>query len=287
MKATHPKSVTQLKYPELWLLGIGTCLIAIHLTLIWRSDNTSLLGTAFLCWAAVSSLIWDKRHNLNLESGSFSSFLGLSIIAVLLLKSVSLTSFGSFLYLSPVIFAFGLALLASGFKGLKQYRGELLALFVIGVPKLLPSWLINISPLTAKFSAFILWYTGFEVGRSGSKINLPTGSVEVYSGCSGIELIFQMLGLALLFILMFPLNRRQKMLVSTVATTLGFIVNGMRVALMAILVARGNIEAFEYWHGGDGSLIFSLIAVLLFGLFCWFLLGRSESENQNVRSSSR
>jgi exosortase/archaeosortase family protein len=48
---------------------------------------------------------------------------------------------------------------------------------------------------------------------------------------------------------------------------------------MAILVAQQQMAAFDYWHEGDGSLVFSLIAVLLFGLFCWFLLGRTEIRN--------
>ncbi|WP_414586776.1 cyanoexosortase A [Scytonema sp. PCC 10023] len=287
MKASHLTLSSQLKYPQFWLLAIGAAYIAIHLTLIWKADNSSLLGMSFLFWAAISSLVWDKRHSLNLESDIFSSFFGLSLITLLLIKTISLTSFGGFLYISPGIFAFGLALMASGFKGLKQYTGELLVLFFITVPKVLPSSLTDISPLTAKFAGFALWYTGFPVAQNGIKINLPTGSVEVYSGCSGIELIFQMLGLALLFLLMFPQNGKKKILVPIIAVSLGFIVNGARVALMAILVAQRQMAAFNYWHEGDGSLLFSLIAVLLFGLFCWFLLGRTELRNKDATESSK
>lgn len=287
MKASHLTATSQLKYPQFWLLGIAAGYIAIHLTLIWKADNSSLLGTSFLCWAAISSLVWEKRQSLNLESGIFSSFFGLSLIALLLIKSISLTSLGGFLYLSPAIFGFGLALLASGFKGLKQYRGELLVLSSISLPKVLPLSLIDISLLTAKFASLILWYTGFEVARNGVYIYLPTGSVEVYPGCSGLELIFQMLTLALLFLLMFPQKGKQKIIVPIIAATLGFVVNGVRVALMAVLVAQGHKEAFDYWHQGDGSLIFSLIAVLLFGLFCWFSLRKTELGNKDAAKLSK
>jgi cyanoexosortase A len=287
MKASHLTLVSQLRYPQIWLLAIGAGFIAIHLTLLWKADNSSLLGMTFLVWAAISSLIWEKRHSLNLESDIFSSFFGLSLIALLLIKSLSLKSFGGFLYFSPVIFAFGLALVASGFKGLNQYKGELLILFFLGVPKVLPSLLIDISIFTAKFATLVLWYTGFEVDRNGVIISLPTGSVEVYSGCSGVELIFQMLGLALLFLLMFPQKGKQKILVPIIAAAFAFIVNGMRVALMAVLVAQQQKEAFDYWHEGDGSLVFSLIAVLLFGLLCWFLLERTELRNNDATESSK
>jgi cyanoexosortase A len=286
MKTTHLTTATQLKYPQFWLLAIGAGLIAIHLTLCWRSDNSNLLGMSFLFWAAISSQIWDKRHSFELESDILSSFLGLSLIGLVLLKSASLTSLGGFLYASPIIVAIGLALLASGFRGLRQYSGELLALFFLGVPKLLPLWMTDITPLTAKLSAFMLWYTGWNVVRSDVYIYLPTGSIEVASGCSGIEQIFQMLGLGLLFLLMFPRNWQQKILVLTVAGTLAFVVNGARVSLLAAIVGQGQKEAFDYWHHGDGSLIFSMISVLLFGLFCWFLLGQNELK-KGVKSSSR
>ncbi|ARV61871.1 cyanoexosortase A [Nostocales cyanobacterium HT-58-2] len=287
MKASHLTVTSQLKSPQFWLLATGAGCIAIHLTLTWRSGNSSLLGMSVLLWAAISSLIWEKRHNLKLESGIFSSFFGLTLIALLLFKSISLTSFGVFLYLSPAIFALGLALLASGFKGLKQYKGELFVLFFLSVPKVLASLFPDISPLTAKFAGFVLWYTGFEVDQNGTLINLPTGSVEVYPGCSGVELIFQLLSLALLFFLMFPQNWKRKIIVTIMAALLAFIVNGLRVALMAILVAQQQMTAFDYWHEGEGSLVFSLITVLLFGLFCWFLVGRNELRNKEATESSK
>ncbi|MCX7596202.1 MAG: cyanoexosortase A [Fischerella sp.] len=284
MKTAKLINIKRLYSSEFWLLAIGAGLIAIHLTLAWKSKNSDLLGTSILFWSAVCFLVFEKHNNLNLESGILPSFLGLLLIGIALIKSASMTSFGGFLYVLPVIFALGLALIASGFKGLKQYGGELLALFFIALPKLLPTKLIDLTPFTAKVSAFMLWYTGFEVNRSGLNIYLPNGSVEVARGCSGIQLVAQMLGLALLFLLMFPQKRKQKIIVPIVAATLGFIVNAARVALMAFIVTKDDMNAFDYWHSGDGSLIFSTIAVLLFGLFCWFLIEQNEHKNKDSRS---
>ncbi|KYC41549.1 cyanoexosortase A [Scytonema hofmannii PCC 7110] len=276
MKATYSIAITQLKYPQFWLLAIGAGLIAIHLTATWKAGNSSLLGSSLLFWSAVSFLVWEKRYSLVLESEIFSSFFGLSLIGIVLIKSVALKSFGLFLFISPFICALGLALLASGFIGLKQYQKELLLLFFLDAPKILPSWLIDISPLTAKFAAFILWCTGADVTLSGVTIYLPTGSVEVLGGCSGMELIFHMLGLALLFLLMVSTLRQQKFLIPIVAGIVGFFVNGIRVVLMTVLVTKNNQAAFEYWHHGNGSLIFSIISVLIFGLFCWFFIGQTK-----------
>lgn len=286
MKTSKLAKVIRLDHPQFWLLIIGSGLISIQITLGWRAGNSNLFSTSFLSWAAISFIIWEKRDNLSLESGILPSFLGFSLIWIALLKSASMTSFGGFLYALPFIFGLGLALIASGFRGLNQYIGELITLFFINIPKLLPEWVISkLTLLTAKLSAFILWYMGFEVTLSGINVYLPNGSIEVLSGCSGLELISQMLGLAILFLLIFPQNWQQKILVPIVAAAVGFIVNAGRVALMAIIVTKDNMDAFDYWHTGNGSLLFSIISVLIFGLFCWFLIGRNESGNKNSRLS--
>lgn len=282
MNAISPVLFKRIKTSPFWLLTIGSGLMAIHLTLVWRADNPNIIGTSILFWSAVASLVWQRRDDLKLESGVFASLVGFLLIAVILIRSASIPLGGNFFDLIPVLSGLGLGLLASGFRGLKQYWTELVALFFIGAPRLLEPWIVDISPITAKFSAFVLWYSGFEAKLNGVYISLPTGTVEVYPGCSGIETMIHVFGLALLFLLMFPTTWIQKIIVPIVALSLGFFVNGFRVMLLAILVAQNNTEAFEYWHHRDGSFVFSIIAVLLFGLFCWFLLQYNDREPQET-----
>jgi cyanoexosortase A len=279
-------SAKPLNNSQFWLLGIAVSLITIHLTLTWKANNVELLSSSILFWLAVSSLVWNKRNSLSFNSGVFSSFFGASLIALVLLKSFSVPV-GYFLQLSPFISGISLALLASGFKGLKQYSKELIILFFLGIPQLLLSFLIDPSLFTAKFTAFILWYLGFAVSRQGVYINLPTGGIEVYSACSGLESIMQLLGMAVLVVLMFSLSWVKKIIVLLVAVSIAFVVNGIRVAIMAVLVASSNQKSFHYWHTGDGSVIFSMVAVLLFGLFCLFLLRKVQPENQDRVESQR
>ena len=282
MNLIYPIFFQRIKTYPFWLLTVGSGLMAIHLTLVWRADNPNTLGTSILFWSAVASMVWQRRRELKLESGAVASLIGFLLIAVILVRSSSIPLGGNFFDLIPVFSGFGLGLLASGFRGLKQYWTELVALFFIGAPRLLEPWIFDISPLTAKFSAFVLWYSGFEVKLNGVFISLPDGRVEVYAGCSGIETMIHLLGLALLFLLMFPTNWMQKIFVPIAALSLGFIINGFRVMLLAILVAEENQEAFDYWHHQDGSFIFSMVAVLFFGLFCWFLLQHNDREPQRA-----
>ncbi|NEO89919.1 MAG: cyanoexosortase A, partial [Moorea sp. SIO3G5] len=68
----------------------------------------------------------------------------------------------------------------------------------------------------------------------------------------------------------------QKIIVPIVAATLGFIVNGIRIAILAHLAAPSSQAAFEYWHSQSGALIFVMISVILFGTYCLFILQQSE-----------
>ena len=274
MNAISFTSIEPLKASKFFLLAIAAGLIAIHLNITWKLDNSDLWVASIMFWAAVCSLVWKKRHTLTLQSGLFSTFLGTLIIAFVLLKSTSPGP--SFLYTSPLISAIGISLLASGFKGLKQYRSELLVLFFLGVPHATIYWLINLSELTAKFAAFVLWYLGIEVSRTGVNIIFPAGGLEVYQGCSGMKNILELWGLAVLLLVIFPTDWRKKIILPVVAILIGFLVNGLRVVVMGVLVASSNQTGFEYWHIGDGSMIFSMISVMIFGLFCFVVLGLDQ-----------
>lgn len=255
--------------------------MAIHLTLTWRAEDSSLWGIGALFWLAVGSMLWSKRESLNLESSAIASTLGMILVALVLVKSIFISGYDPFLRVFPVISGLGIALLASGLRGLKQYWQELLILCFIAPSPGLLSLVIDISVLTAQFATAVLWYAGFDVSRQGVYVAVPSGVVEVYSGCSGIETMLQLLGLTLVFLVMFPTNKIAKIVVPVVAVSIAFVVNGIRVALLAVLSAPNNQQAFEYWHKGDGSLVFSTTAVLIFGLFCLFLLRQNQSDDES------
>lgn len=271
---------TNWQEPKYWLLGIGVGLMVLHLTLMWRSDNVDMLGTSLIFWFAISLLIWDKRDALQLHSSIFSSFFGGTLILLVVLKSLGVYGYDIFLRISPFISVLGLGLVASGIKGLKQYWPELFILVLTAIPGGLVLRFVDVALITAKFTAFMMWYAGFEVKRQGINLILPTGIVEVASGCSGLNSILQLLALAVVFLFMFPTSKTQKIIVPLVAVSVGFVVNSIRVALLTLLVANSNNEAFAYWHHGDGSLIFATIAGAIFWGFCQFVILRDEPKEE-------
>lgn len=269
---------TRLQDPKYWLLGVSAAAIVLHLTLVNRTNNSELFATAALFWLAAGSLVWDKQPDLGFKSGPIASAIGVTILAFAFHRSAALPSSEMILGSLPLLYALGTGLMASGLRELQRYWKEFVIFGLLAVNPLIRLVLeaLNLPSLTAKAATFILWYTGFQVQRQDVflymvKDGASVGRVEVYGACSGVQSILQMINIAVLFLLLthVKLNWTKKILCIATAILLGFFVNSARVSLMAILVSLAQRSAFQFWHDGQGSLIFSVIAVLLFGTFCW------------------
>jgi cyanoexosortase A len=280
MKINALAQIKPLENTQFWLLAIAGSLTAVYASLYTRLDgNLSQVTITLLGLAAVFSLLAEKRHTLKFESDIFSSLLGILLIAFALLRSNYVMAVDSFVDLIPFIGFLGIALLASGIKGLRQYWLELLIIFAFNFPVGYVAQRLDISIITAKFSFAFLSYLGLPVVRQGVNIIMPTGAVEVYPGCSGMETISQLVKLAILFIIMFPTSLAKRIIVPIAATLIAFIVNAVRVALMAYLVSKSNPEAFNYWHTGTGSQIFFLSCTVLFGGFCYLITKQDDEDS--------
>lgn len=278
MKLALSSPAQLLQIPKYWLLAIGAGLMAIHLSLVWQSNSAEFQGNCFVFWAAAVSLVWRKRDNVEFNSSPIASLIGFGLIAVALLRIHILPDLGLFLRLFPIVTGLGLALLASGFKNLKQYWREFVVFVLLALPPTALAF-IEISPITAKFTTLLLWLAGFEVQRQGVYVMLSTGaSIEVYHGCSGIAVMLQVLKFVGLALLMFPSTWFQRIAIPVLGVAIAFLTNAIRVAILAVLSAPGQDQAFQYWHDGNGSLVFSMLAVLMVGGICYFWLLREEPE---------
>ena len=253
-----------LSSPAFLLLVLGVAVIAIHLTLMFKTGSSDRQITSTLFWLTAAYLIWERQDKLEFQTGLVASVFGAILLAMLLLKSTGYCE-DSFLIGYPFLAGIALALIASGFRGLRIYWRELVLLFFSGIPEVLLSKLTDPAPITAQFASSMLWYSGYAVTQRGIYLDLPGGSIEVYSGCSGVVAMTQLLGMSVLFLMLLPLPWKwfQKLILPVAAIAIGFLVNAMRVSLMAILVAQKQMEAFEYWHAGSGSLVFSVIGTFV------------------------
>lgn len=288
MKASTVR-LLHLQTPKFWLLAIASSLLAMHLTLNWQfTRDATQLSVGFLGSITILSLLWEKPHSLNLKTSIFASGWGFLLILWIVVRSLSISAPDDLLReISPLISGIGLALLASGFKGLKQYWRSLLILLIISIPTtaLLEATIddkLGISLLVAKLSTFVLWYCGFEPVRQGTEIAFATGAVEVATACAGINLMILLLQLSGIFMLKFALQIPQKILTMISAIALAVFVNVIRVIYLLFLRANFQEEAFNYWHDGGGAQVFATTAMLLFGISCYFLLKQNELQEDFV-----
>ncbi|MBE9042295.1 cyanoexosortase A [Oscillatoriales cyanobacterium LEGE 11467] len=270
-----------MKDDKYWLLALAVGLVVIHITLTDKIQSIRILSMVVIFWGAILSMLWDRKDTLRLESNVFSIVFGTVILTLALLKTTQLAGDTVFLQTLPLIFVVGLGSIASGIKGLKQYWRELIAFCILALPGEAFSqpigWTIalltpeTIATVTAQCSTFLLEVLNFEVTLDGVLIYLPNSVVEVADACARLRVLDFLLRLSILFLFMFPTDRWGKIIAPLSAIIVGFTINVIRISLMAHLAATSE-EAFHYWHTGEGSQIFSVISILLFGLVCFWLI---------------
>lgn len=282
-QSQHHLPVSQVTSP--WLLSLISGLIAIQVNLVAKAPQLNFVDYSLLPWAIAGLWVWQRQHRFQFAGGRAASLAGLLLLGLVLLKSAFYLRPSAFPIVFPLLAAISLLLLVEGFKGLWHYRPLLLLLLVLGPTNiLLPRWFVDISPLTAKFSAAVLWYSSFDVTRQGTLLILPTGTIDVFAGCSGIESIGYLFCISIAAIIIFPVRWRTGAIASLSAMAIAFIVNGIRVALLAVLVANSQEGAFDYWHTGEGSSLFNLLSVAIFMSIYLFVLtpSPSKSDAQNT-----
>ena len=57
-----------------------------------------------------------------------------------------------------------------------------------------------------------------------------------------------------------------------VSITIGFVLGVIRVCIMTLMIPEQ--VTFDYWHGAEGSQIFSTVAIMIFSGFAYWVLNR-------------
>jgi exosortase/archaeosortase family protein len=84
---------------------------------------------------------------------------------------------------------------------------------------------------------------------------------------------------------MFPIAKIKRFFVPIFAIILGFVINGVRIAMLAVMEGT-NKAAFDSWHGGQASYSYGVLGILIFGLVYMLLLKQEEQQTQNSERSS-
>lgn len=260
---------------ELLLLQLPSGIAAAQLTLLWRNPGGgNFLVINLLVWFC-ACLHWLDRlddPNRPLQWSPLAPLSVLPLVWSLLVLSRPHTLYDPLLNAVPLATLMGLALLlpASPWRGLLALG--LLPLFHYALIQYTPTALL--ADLTAQFTASLLWLLGVPVLVLGNRMQLPGHQLLVGEGCTGVNaLSLCIASVVALLVIHGPLSPRRLLLLVIAAPAVAFLVNGLRVTLLALLPVRTAADgvvksaAFNFWHDGEGSTLFALVAVSVLMLF--------------------
>jgi cyanoexosortase A len=249
--------------------------------------NTQITGnaiTALLVWGGALICMEDQIEDLRPQPSFLSLLIGSTLVIYCLYRTSTIFNSGSFLYFLVPIAGIGLASMVRPFNELLKFKDSIIILL------LLPSFVViqiivatyvtdDLSLLTAKFVLFWLGVLGISpIQLLGNTVYTVGGAVQVMHECNGFEMIMQMLITAIIFLVAFPLRSRLgKVLIVTSSPVIGFVVNSLRITLLAVFTSlNSNMghSLFDFFHEQAGSLIFSGIAVFILGYLYLAILER-------------
>jgi cyanoexosortase A len=268
---------------NLWLT-LCSLVATQNLIVFTNSQITGNAITALLVWGGALICMEDQIEELRPRPSFLSLLIGSAIVIYSLYRTSTIFNSDSFLYFLVPVAGFGLTIMVFPFKEIFKFRESLfilclLPLFII-IQILVTAYVSDdLSRLTAKFVIFWLGVLGISpVQLAGDTVYTAGGAVQVMHECNGFEMIMQMVITSIIFLVAFPLRSRLgKFLIVLSAPAIGFIINSMRISLLAIFTSFNSPTGhslFDFFHEQAGSLIFSGIAVFLLGYLYLAILER-------------
>jgi cyanoexosortase A len=254
---------------DLWLLLVG--LIALDLLLISLLTQpvdevlnvVLVFGGAVLVFHAPPAG-WQPRP------GRIGRWVGVALLVAVLWRSHRTLGFDFISTLLPLLAGVGLALLAAPVSQLRSFLPSLSILALLPVIRAV-GWLTPLGPLsvaTAWLTKQLLWLCGYTAVQLGTLVKLQGGGVNVGGPCAGLGILLQLLLVAVIFAVAFPMRQRwQNGLMIMVAPLMGMVANGMRITLLALLITSNLANKkwwFDFFHEHWGSLLFSGLGMQLF-----------------------
>jgi cyanoexosortase A len=254
---------------DLWgLLAAIFALFLLQLSLLTQWPDVALsmvlvMGGAVLVLNSPPAG-WQPRP------GRIGRWVGVALLVVMLWFGQRLMSSNLISSLLPLLAGIALALLAAPANKLRPFLKSFCVLALLPVVSAV-STLTPLGPLsvaTAWLTKQMLSICGYTAVQLGTLVKLQGGGVNVGGACAGLGMLLQLLLVAVIFAMAFPMRHRwQNGLMIVMAPLLGIVVNGMRITLLALFVTSSlpnRMWWFEFFHEHWGSLLFSGVGMQLF-----------------------
>ncbi|MDM7953654.1 MAG: exosortase/archaeosortase family protein [Cyanobium sp. CZS 25K] len=264
---------------NLWLALAAA--VAIQNIAVFQSSQTEHITVfALLVWGGAVICMEDQFEDLTPRPAAWGLILGSLLLIWVLARSALILHWDGLLFALAPIGGFALGLMAEKPADLGRFRDPLLCLMLLPGFALLMRTLPEapISLLTAQLSGLWLSILGLDVVVNARSVLLAGGGVKVLGPCNGLDMMAQILCVAVIFLLAFPIRSwASRILLLLIAPLIGLICNTFRIALLAIFAGNGHSKGswwFDFFHESTGSLVFSGVAVMVFGMVYMRLLER-------------
>jgi len=277
---------------NLWLLIAGAAATQ-NIVVFYTSQNESMTIFSILIWGGALICMEDIIEHLYPKPNSIAAILAsLVLLFILFRTSLVLHSDGILFVLAPLT-AFALVLLIEKPLSIFRFRDSLLCMLLFPANALLNRLIpeVPMSLLTAKLAAFWLSILGLDPMVNGREVLLKGGGVTVLGSCNGLDTISQVICISVIFLLAFRLRSlTSRIAILLIAPLIGLVANTFRIALLTIFSANGSGHGYGFWfdffHKDTGSLIFSGLAVFVFGtIYMRFLEHELGPESLIVEST--
>lgn len=294
LKSLWDRYVPPLTSRNAWLFIASTIAIQ-NIVVFHTSQNESMTVFAILIWGGALICMEDLIEDLYPSPNPIiASFAATTLLFVLFRTSFILHSDGV-LFLLPPLAALALLFLVEKPQHILKFRDSLLCMLLFPANALLNRVIpeVPMSLLTAKLAAFWLSILGLDPIVNGREVLLKGGGVTVLGACNGLDMISQVICISIIFLLAFRLNSSlSRISILMLAPLTGLFSNTIRIALLTIFSANGSGHGYGFWfdffHKETGSLIFSGLAVFIFGsIYMRFLEHELGPESLTAESAQQ
>jgi cyanoexosortase A len=256
---------------NLWLFIAGA-VATQNIVAFYTSQNESFTILSILIWGGALICMEDLLENLHPRPNPLAAIFASLVLLFVLLRTSLILSADGVIFILPVLAAFALFLLVEKPRYIFRFRDSFLCMLLFPANALLNRIMpeVPMSLLTAKLAGFWLSILGLDPIVSGRDVFLKGGGVTVLGACNGLDMIAQVICISIIFLLAFRLRSlRSRYIILVLAPITGLLSNTFRIALLTIFSANGSGKGYGFWfdffHKDTGSLIFSGLAVFVFG----------------------
>jgi cyanoexosortase A len=255
---------------KLWLL-LGGLVAVHHLTVMSLTQAAASSLLAMMVWGGALICMEDRLPGLRPAPSRLSIVLGTVLVLWGLWRGAQVAYLDAVTFVLPLVLGLGLALLCVPVRRLGEFRVELAVLALMFVALLILHFMPEkaLSEATAEITYWILLALGQDAQVQGRLVALPRGGVYVAGSCNGVEVVAQLLVIAVVFLLAFRMKSPARMLaILVLAPIFAILGNALRITLLALVVDSDwawKSEIFKFFHDEYGALVFSGITVGSYG----------------------